>query len=435
MAANVLTTDRAVDSIVELINEDGSAQPFVVGLGSTGTLTPLSDVAWVDAGSTATGTPDGSIANPFLDVQDAVSAGFNVAMVTPGTYGSVLLVALSGQPFTVFGLGSYDQSGAGRVVLGNVNNINSTTVTLINCEAGQCDFSNAGVSTLVTIDVTLTGNVIGDGLGNTTWRFGTSLQDVGDGQQPNQFAGTLAMGELRGSYAAFAGDLVCVNVAFQHVHGVGISSTGECELMEDCRFDGDLSFSAGGDHVVKSSTIVGPLFVAGGGTQRIYDSIFGSAIDTGIGDGALEFRNCRLAAGPLVQSTVDSSTEQASYRAGGTFPDGTQMRSLDSAFGDFQPASATATVNVSGPTRVVLNPDLPAGQHVRLQNTGSPADLQTFWIDSWAVNTCEVQDNGGGHIATLAANAAGQGMRYKFSFSTGTGDFTGPTDFWRLAGP
>ena len=88
MVLNVLATDRAVDSIVALVNEDGAAQDFIVQSpgGGAVTLTPLSNTAWVDANSTAVGTPDGSIANPFLDVQDAINAGFQNVIVCPGTY-------------------------------------------------------------------------------------------------------------------------------------------------------------------------------------------------------------------------------------------------------------------------------------------------------------------------------------------------------------
>jgi len=436
MVLNVLATDRAVDSIVALVNEDGAAQDFIVQSpgGGAVTLTPLSNTAWVDANSTAVGTPDGSIANPFLDVQDAINAGFQNVIVCPGTYGTLLLGGtLTGQPFSLLGLGPVNGS-SGRVVLGNVNNLQATVVTLENCEAGQCDLSNAGVSTLQLIDVTLHGNVIGDGLGNSTLRFGTRLQDVGDGQQPNQFSGTLAMGELRGSYAQFAGDLVCVNVAFQFVHGVGISSTGECELMQNCRFDGDLSFSAGGDHVIRNSLVVGPLFIAGGGTQEIRDSQLNSGVDTGTGDWALHLFNT-FADPVAVQCSCDSASEQLIYRGGSHFVDGTQNKVLDGVAGDFQPASASATVNVSGPTRVVLQPDLPAAQFVKFQATGSPLDNQGFYVDSWALNTCEAQDSSGGHLFTIPANAAGAGMRFLFQFDSGTGEFTGPTQFWKLAGP
>lgn len=68
--------------VVALLTQQGDA--LACSLASPGSLaspTPLSSVLYVDGGSTATGTPDGSIGSPFRTVQAACAAAPNKATI------------------------------------------------------------------------------------------------------------------------------------------------------------------------------------------------------------------------------------------------------------------------------------------------------------------------------------------------------------------
>lgn len=77
---------------------------------SGGTLTPLSSVLFVDGGNTASGTPDGSIANPFLTIQAAIDASAALLQVTiyvaPGTYAEAPIISEPAQVVNLVGMTS-----------------------------------------------------------------------------------------------------------------------------------------------------------------------------------------------------------------------------------------------------------------------------------------------------------------------------------------
>lgn len=115
---------------------------------STGGVSPLSSVFFVDAGSTGT-SPDGSIGNPFTTIQDAfdaiplASTAFTL-MLTPGSYGNLTLPPTYNKQLSVIGMTGTEQNNAGPIV-------NIATITLdTGSGAAALTFQNVYIDTVAS---------------------------------------------------------------------------------------------------------------------------------------------------------------------------------------------------------------------------------------------------------------------------------------------
>ncbi len=126
-----------------------------------GSVTPWPLVGWVDANSTATGTPDGSIAHPFLDIQPAITAGFVVLMIAPGAYTDV---TLTGGEYLFYGLAPQGGNSL-KVAIDNIITTDVITLALQNVDVlGTLDdTATVGDWAFNVIDSVVFGGVLGSG--------------------------------------------------------------------------------------------------------------------------------------------------------------------------------------------------------------------------------------------------------------------------------
>jgi len=395
--------------------------------GGGGSVAPTPPVAWVWSASPLTPTPDGSLGAPFRDLQDALAAGFTSLLVLPGTYSGITLTdpAFANLDISVKG---YGPVGRGAVGMGLVTTKNQASITLENVTAGGIDDSNSTQVVVVqVIDFVSSADFVGSG--STVFRSGTTLQNVLPGFEPNAFQNFLNQwGAISLAWARLAGDITgCTTLDAIYSRGIGASA--HLVRLTNCTFTGDVLTTANGLSVVRSCT----MNVGSFDQIDAHDSTFTSEVGVGVDPTKNVFRNCTLLSGASSTITADSATERASYRAGGdVVPDGAQVFSLDDAAGDQTQFNTTTTLTPGalGPTRAVAGINTVAGQKLTVGPTGS-ADKQSYFVDTWSVEAVDI-DSGAGVIATMPAQAAGQGMRFRLTFNGGTGRYTF-TDFRRLA--
>lgn len=414
---NVLLTDAPLGELFELLCSNVPSLAVRVGpnSGGGGTLLPL-NVAFVYGASSAPGTPDGSIQNPFTDVQDAVDAGFVNVLCAPGSYTDVVM-ATPGADFYIGALAGGPKIGA--VSLGNITMTSLASLTLQNMFAQQVNGSatpGGTSSVLQLIDVALGGDIVGNGPADFTVRTGTTLQVNTPGQPPNLLQNILAAGEVSLAWTSLAGDISCSEIHAAYSQGVGIAGSDFGEF-DHCAFSGDVIFGGTGQSIARSSVIIGATLVD---TINAFDSRFLSQI-SGNPAGIGLFWNCILnsAGNPI---TCDGATEMASLKTGFVTA-GDRIVALDQGQnGDALVISGSTTVNLTAQTRVLVPPDFPAGQTLVLDETGG-ASPQQITVDMWGPNSVTVHDSAAASIGPLDPQTPGNGVRYTFQVDAGSGKF------------
>lgn len=140
--------------------------------GSSGPITPLTKVLYVDISSSA-GSPNGSISAPYTSPQNALNAtpsGSLMLLVTPGDYSASPLTISKTRNLMIRGLGDAKNQ---NVVFGSVKIpiTGSTTTTLQNIRCTDIYDSSTLSSSIQLIDVAcnnFTGSIINGGIGGTT---------------------------------------------------------------------------------------------------------------------------------------------------------------------------------------------------------------------------------------------------------------------------
>ncbi len=190
---------------------------------SGGSIDPLSIVTYVDLGTVAP-TPDGSIAAPYADLQDAIDArGADTYRIVPGGYGDLAVPA-------------------------------ATAVQLSAMAAGGA--VGTSVVTLDTLDIDDNGSVCAAGIsaGPTTLGTGSELHAFGTFAFQTITGGSVSLYGDKTIRDASLGTTGNVNAAFLAAIGTSfsgnITSAGDCYL-QNCSID-----SSG-----KTITVAGDLYI------------------------------------------------------------------------------------------------------------------------------------------------------------------------------
>jgi hypothetical protein len=382
------------------VQSDGfSVKPEPAGGG--GTLLPLSDVAFCDSGTTAT-THDGNIESPFVDVQDAIDAGFTNILVCPGSYGAVALGAAS---YYIAAFGAAPSLNPPSV--GLITSVDPSSVTLQGISPGGIDDSgSAGPVIFDLIDVVMSATITGSG--QTVLRTGTVLQNVKPGFEPTVLQGCTACAAVSLAFTRSAGDINCSVLDAIYSRGTDIvcnaSGTSRVKHSAFANVQFDLCDN-------EDCTITGTVTGDAGGGMQWRDSVLSGAVQNPI--------------------SWDATTERRSLAAGVDLTAIDFVLALSSGQGG--PAkvisAANTTINFANPvgptnenvTRAIVCRGVGQNTTVTLDETSGVA-LQPFLMDCWQSGfTCTIKDSAAVTLQVVASNTAGNGTRNLFQIDGTTG--------------
>jgi len=368
---------------------------------SGGTLVPLKNVAFCDSATIAT-THDGNIESPFVDVQDAIDAGFTNILLCPGAYGNVALSAAVQYFIAAFGAAP----SLNPPSIGTITTTDASTVALQGVSPSAIDDSaSAGPVILELIDVVMSGPISGSGA--TVIRTGTVLQNTKAGFEAVVLQDVTAAGAVSLAFTRVAGDIQCsvLDAIYSRGSDVICTDSGISHLSHsafaDVTFD-----TCECDNV----TITGDL--------------------AGDANGGMVFRNSLLSGDIQSPVTWDATTERRSLAAGCSFSGPDFVLALSSGQGG--PAKIISSTPVTftyndtvGPTNeVALRAIVPRGVGVNvvatLDETGG-IDLQPYLFDCWqSGNTVTIKDSAAATLQVVASNTATHGTRNQFKISEST---------------